>query len=561
MNDSQPYVLATGAAGAERLRLLQRLAGPGTLRALQASGLAAGMSAVDIGCGIGTVTRQIAERVGDTGRVTGVDASAAQIEVARRECQELARVAFTVASAYCTNLPSASYDFVYCRFLLCHLERPADAIAEMGRLLRPRGILLCEDQEGSTLTSVPPTEAYTNAARRSLALGHKRGVNLGPGGVARYEKGRSLMSNESVVAGLARLGVLTALLGMLSGATAAVIETGGTRHDIGLPASSTGEVSHVFSQPPVPGVPPLTEVTIFNDGRCRSQSPPGADPPYEVRGHSFATSSKLRSDGVYVFTGYGAPLDSGAGWAGGTGPYANPTGFGVFAGFGWATSSTTNAYTATDIAYLVAPDVTSTAYAFGDISDGKPNDTSRLTNVALAFYDVSRRITGVPVPNDDGPQVTPLAVTLPFALTQETVNFDGPDDLTGTFRWTGPGSNFVEGTWSVGNEFCMACLFPAVGAVPLPGTVPFQSGAQRVFLTGYQDITGGAGDGYIVTGGRIGFVALERLDDPAAPTGLLDMTTYGWIEVQAIPEPKTTALMVGGLAAMLLFARSRFRRS
>lgn len=178
MNDSQPYVLATGAAGAERLRLLQRLAGPGTLRALQASGLAAGMSAVDIGCGIGTVTRQIAERVGDTGRVTGVDASAAQIEVARRECQELARVAFTVASAYCTNLPSASYDFVYCRFLLCHLERPADAIAEMGRLLRPRGILLCEDQEGSTLTSVPPTEAYTNAARRSLALGHKGGVNL-----------------------------------------------------------------------------------------------------------------------------------------------------------------------------------------------------------------------------------------------------------------------------------------------------------------------------------------------------------------------------------------------
>lgn len=65
----------------------------------------------------------------------------------------------------------------------------------------------------------------------------------------------------------------------------------------------------------------------------------------------------------------------------------------------------------------------------------------------------------------------------------------------------------------------------------------------------------------LVAGGRIGFVALERLDDPAAPTALLDMTTYGWIEVQAIPEPKTTALMVGGLAAMLLFARSRFRRS
>lgn len=148
------------------------------MRALQASGLAAGMSAVDVGCGIGTVTRQLAEQVGDTGVVTGVDASAEQIEVARRECRDLRQVTFAVASGYETKLPSESYDFVYCRFVLCHLERPADAIAEMSRLLRRGGILLCEDQEGSTLTSIPPTEAYANAARRSLELGHKRGVNL-----------------------------------------------------------------------------------------------------------------------------------------------------------------------------------------------------------------------------------------------------------------------------------------------------------------------------------------------------------------------------------------------
>lgn len=178
MNSPQPYVLATGEAAAERLRLLHRVAGPGTLRALNAAGLAAGMSAIDVGCGIGSVTRQIADRVGPSGRVAGVDASAEQVEVARRECCDLDRVAFVVASAYDTTLPSESFEFAYCRFLLCHLERPADAIAEMSRLLRPGGILLCEDQEGSTLMSIPPTEAYANAVRRSMALGHKRGVNL-----------------------------------------------------------------------------------------------------------------------------------------------------------------------------------------------------------------------------------------------------------------------------------------------------------------------------------------------------------------------------------------------
>lgn len=368
------------------------------------------------------------------------------------------------------------------------------------------------------------------------------------------------MKHESVVPALTRLCVVTMFAGALNVVSAAVIETGGTRHDIGLPAFSTDEVSHVFSQPPVAGVPPLTDVTIYNDNRYRSQSPTGTASPYEVRGHPFGTSSRLRSDGVYVFTGYNTLVDNGTGWAGGTGPYAGSTGFGVFAGFGWSRSSTTNAYTATDIAYLVAPGIASPAYVFGDISDGKPNDTSRLTNVPLGFYDVSRRITGVSIPNDDGPQITPLALTMPFALTQETLNFDGPDDLSGTFRWTGPGGNFVEGTWSIGSEFCNACVFP-VDVVPLPGTVPFQSGVQRLFLTGYQDITGGAGDGYIVTGGRVGFVALEHLDDPLSPTGLLDMTTYGWIEVQAIPEPGTTALILAGLAIVLLVVRSTTRGS
>lgn len=178
MSAVQPYVLATGEEGAERLRLLHRIVEPGTARAMRAAGLTQGMTVVDIGCGIGTVTRQIAQFVGPTGRVTGIDASPEQIEVARRECRDLERAGFMVASAYDSRLPSATYDFAYCRFVLCHLERPADALAEMARLVKPGGVLLCEDQEASTLASVPPTEAYKNSARKALELGFKRGVDL-----------------------------------------------------------------------------------------------------------------------------------------------------------------------------------------------------------------------------------------------------------------------------------------------------------------------------------------------------------------------------------------------
>jgi hypothetical protein len=350
------------------------------------------------------------------------------------------------------------------------------------------------------------------------------------------------------------LGSVT-LFAFASIANAAVIESRGTRHEIALPKDGTPEISHVFSQPAVAGVPPLTEVTIYNDNRYKIESPAGTNPAHEIRGYNYGTSSKSRSDDVYVFTGYSV-LDPDGGWAGGTGPYAGAAGFNLFAGFGWSASATMNAYTATDVGYLVAPGVATPAHVVGDISDGKLHDTSRLTNAAQGFHDVSRTITGLVVNNDEGPQITPLALTLPFALTQETLTFDGPSELSGSFQWTGPGNNHVEGIWVVGSEFCSMCM-PTLAIVPLPGTEPFVSGEQRVILTGYQEITGGAGDGYIVTGGRIGFIAIERYDSPTAVTGLLDLQTYGWIEVQAIPEPDAAVLMLAGIAMLAVLSIRR----
>jgi ubiquinone/menaquinone biosynthesis C-methylase UbiE len=173
-----PYVLATGDAGASRLNLLHRVMEPGTSRALAAAGLGKGMTAVDVGCGIGTVTRQMGDIVGSSGRVNGVDAAEEQIEVARRESRSYERIGYTVATAYDTRLPKAAYDFAYARFVLCHLERPLDALIEMLSLLKPGGRLLCEDIEASSLASVPPTDPYLATARKSVEFGQRRGVDM-----------------------------------------------------------------------------------------------------------------------------------------------------------------------------------------------------------------------------------------------------------------------------------------------------------------------------------------------------------------------------------------------
>jgi SAM-dependent methyltransferase len=141
-----PYALATGEAAAYRLRILHGLYGPGSRRVLLEAGVRRGMRVADVGCGVGLVTALLAELVGPEGHVVGLDASAAQLAQARERMPAGGTsVRFVEARATDTGLPPASFDLVYCRFLLLHLPEPERALCEMGALLKPNGILVCED--------------------------------------------------------------------------------------------------------------------------------------------------------------------------------------------------------------------------------------------------------------------------------------------------------------------------------------------------------------------------------------------------------------------------------
>ena len=141
------YALASGAAAVRRLFVLHNIYGPAGRRILLQAGLKPGMHVADFGCGVGAVTRMLAEIVGPSGSVTGIDASAEQIEQAAEICKSsgLTNVAFRTADACNTRLPARSYDFVYCRFLLLHLPDPAACLREMRRVLRIGGMLVIED--------------------------------------------------------------------------------------------------------------------------------------------------------------------------------------------------------------------------------------------------------------------------------------------------------------------------------------------------------------------------------------------------------------------------------
>jgi SAM-dependent methyltransferase len=73
-------------------------------------------------------------------------------------------------------LSPGSFDLVYCRFLLIHLPEPERALREMFTLLKPDGILVCEDGDLTSSGSEPPSAlgAFADLWGR---LGPKRGLD------------------------------------------------------------------------------------------------------------------------------------------------------------------------------------------------------------------------------------------------------------------------------------------------------------------------------------------------------------------------------------------------
>lgn len=166
--------------------LLNEIFGLGTEEVLQGAGLAQGMHVAEIGCGAGLTALWMARFVGSSGSVTAVDSNPDQLLMAEQNAKVagLTNVSFHEAGAYQTGLPQDSFDLVFSRFLMCHLSEPVKALREMRRMLKPGGILVCEDHDDGGIFTEPPTNAYkrlveiSETVNRSLGLDSYIGIKL-----------------------------------------------------------------------------------------------------------------------------------------------------------------------------------------------------------------------------------------------------------------------------------------------------------------------------------------------------------------------------------------------
>lgn len=111
--------------------------------AMERAAIKAGERVLDVGCGCGQTSLELARRVTASGSVTGIDISAVMLARAQQSAAELgvSNLRFLNADAQTHALDAAAYDVVFSRFGVMFFAHPDEAFTNLCRALRPGGRL------------------------------------------------------------------------------------------------------------------------------------------------------------------------------------------------------------------------------------------------------------------------------------------------------------------------------------------------------------------------------------------------------------------------------------
>lgn len=158
MRRSSSYIHGTDPGEQRRLSLLNERLNEASLREIA---VLPGERILDLGSGLGQLTRAMAKASGGPGKVIGVDFSPEQVDEASRlarEAGEDASVEFRVGDAVDPPLREeewGTFDLAHARFLLEHVPDPDSVVRTMARAVRPGGRIVLEDEDHDILRIWP----------------------------------------------------------------------------------------------------------------------------------------------------------------------------------------------------------------------------------------------------------------------------------------------------------------------------------------------------------------------------------------------------------------------
>lgn len=191
------YVFPNAAPqAAARLHALAAVFDPGTIRHLEARGVGHGWSCLEVGGGLGTMTRWLSDCVGQRGQVLTTD-----IDTRHLDSMQLPNVEVRRHDVVADPLPEEAFDLAYTRLVLEHVSEPDRALARMVGAVKPGGWVVIEDFEILPASPDPQDEFSERISKTAAAM---RGVTATAGLRARF--GRSLLRRLRA-AGLEEIGI------------------------------------------------------------------------------------------------------------------------------------------------------------------------------------------------------------------------------------------------------------------------------------------------------------------------------------------------------------------
>jgi ubiquinone/menaquinone biosynthesis C-methylase UbiE len=162
------------------------------------AGIRPGMRVLDLACGAGSQSIQVAKRVGPNGRVVASDISAIMLEHVRRNAAQegLQNIETLECSAEDLQEPQASFDASICRLGLMLFPSPRKAVEVVGRVLRPGGRF-------SAMVFTTPANNAVMAQPMAILLRHAGKSPPAPG-----QPGIFALGGESVLANVMKDGGL-----------------------------------------------------------------------------------------------------------------------------------------------------------------------------------------------------------------------------------------------------------------------------------------------------------------------------------------------------------------
>jgi len=147
----------------DRMNRLMSLGMDGSWRSLavRASGVAPGDAALDVCCGTGDLAIELLDAVSTRGRVVGLDFSPAMLEAARRKSSQVEWVRGDALA-----LPFAAGEFAGATigFGMRNLSDPLRGFAELGRVVRPGGRVVCLELTPPPAWAAPFARLWTDRA-------------------------------------------------------------------------------------------------------------------------------------------------------------------------------------------------------------------------------------------------------------------------------------------------------------------------------------------------------------------------------------------------------------